>query len=466
MLKSVELKKLKPNPFRDERVDPIDPAVVDMLTESIRQFGFKSGGVTVRQMPNGDLFIEAGHHRVAAAIKAKIKEAVVEVEKTDDDTTARWLAQENATQRGQSSTAGAGSVIAAIMVLAPRIMRGEVDKLPPHRSDSSVGTPRKLHDLQTLQGNLAGDKGIGIDIICDFLHGIPGFTRASVRDYLAIVKGTGAYARTVSEIAARIEKEDAEADRKRQREVAEAERELATAQKREAEAETRKRASNERSERAKAERERKAAADARKKADKKKTAAADKRNSGASGVAERTRTAAAKHKPTLSEQVSTIFQNKEQVRVFFDAVSTIGTDVLPVNRQVELAQQIFERAANWPGRPREVSGTFIREQVSEIVFHAKHAARRADEAARKEASDRDYLSRATEMAHRLDRDMERFAIQGRKLAKLMDEHADVAFIMKDRVLANLERARELIDEFLDRAKRQKDPANVARLRLV
>ncbi len=138
------------------------------------------GGVTVRDL-NGDLFIAAGHHRVAAGIK----EATVEVEKTDDDTTARWLAQENATQRGQSSTAGLGSVIAAIMVLAPRILRGELDKLPPKVvSDDSVGNKKRTQsDLEKLQGNLASDKGIGIDLICDFLHDINGFTRASVRDY-------------------------------------------------------------------------------------------------------------------------------------------------------------------------------------------------------------------------------------------------------------------------------------------
>jgi len=32
--------------------------------------------------------------------------------------------------------------------------------------------------------------------------------------------------------------------------------------------------------------------------------------------------------------------------------------------------------------------------------------------------------RAYEMLHQLDRDLERFAIEGRKLANMMDEHAD------------------------------------------
>jgi hypothetical protein len=117
------------------------------------------------------------------------------------------LAQENATQRGQSSTAGVGSIIGAIMLLAPRIMRGELDKLPKHRpSDRTVGrSPRTARDLDELQRKLTTDDGIGM--ICDALHGITGFTRAATRDYLAVVKGTGAYARTIGEIAERIETE-------------------------------------------------------------------------------------------------------------------------------------------------------------------------------------------------------------------------------------------------------------------
>jgi hypothetical protein len=72
-----------------------------------------------------------------------------------------------------------GSIIGAVMVLAPRIMRGELDKLPlRYASHGSVGSPRERHDLDSLQGRLAGESGIGEDILCDFLHDIPGFTRA------------------------------------------------------------------------------------------------------------------------------------------------------------------------------------------------------------------------------------------------------------------------------------------------
>ena len=479
MLKSVRLKDLKPNHFRDERVDPIDDEAVDRLADSIRQFGFKSGGVTVRKMSDGELHISAGHHRVAAAIKAGIKEAVVEVETIDDDTEMRWLAQENATQRGQSSTAGLGSIIGAIMVLAPRIMKGELDKLPP-RYITTVGTKsrkskpehRTQRDLDKLQAHLTTEHGVGRDIICDFLHGIPGFTINSVHDYLQQVKGTGAYARTITEIADRVEKEQTaaklEAHREAKRREQEAEREAQAAAKREAEAIERaeKAKAKDKAEHDKAEVARKAAKKAHTQAKKKKESATKARSSSAADRAERAKTSAKQHTPTLSEKVAVLFSNKEQVRVFFEAVANIGTRMIPVDEQVGLAQQIIKRAADWPGRPREVSTTFIREQISEIVFHKKHAARRADEAERKAASDRDYLKRAFEMLHQLDRDLERFKIQGHKLMVLMDDHADVKFDMKDRVLLNFANARDLIDEFLERAKRQRDPENVTRLRIV
>jgi hypothetical protein len=72
-----------------------------------------------------------------------------------------------------------GSIIGAVMVLAPRIMRGELDKLPPHYNGPSAGTGRRSErDLDELRRRLSSEEGIGRDILCDFLHDIPGFTRA------------------------------------------------------------------------------------------------------------------------------------------------------------------------------------------------------------------------------------------------------------------------------------------------
>lgn len=477
MLKKVRLKDLKPNRFRDIRVDPLDDDATETLRDSIRQFGFKSGGVSVRQFKDGTLEIQAGHTRVAAAIKEKIEFAEVEVEVTDDDTQMRWLAQENATQRGQSSTAGIGSVVGAIMVLAPRIMKGELNKLPPrwvvsrgttgnNEKPKEKETRRTISDLEKLQGRLATETGIGEDIICDFLHGIPGFTSNAVRDYLKQVKATGAYARTITEIADRVEKEHQAEGREAERLEREAEREARAAATREAEAEERERKADEKTERAKAAAARKAATKARKTADKKKASASKTRRNTGAGRAERTRAAVAKHEPTLNEQVAKVFQNKEQVRVFFEAISNIGSVVVPLDKQVDLAKAIIQKAADWPGRPREVSSTFIREQISQIVFYAKNANRRAHEAEWKEARERDYRTRALEMLHQSDRDLERFIIQNGKLAELMDQHPDVQLEIRERVLGNFRKARDRIEEFLKRVEQMRDPDNVTRLRLV
>ena len=483
MLKKVRLKDLKPNRFRDIRVDPLDDAAVEILRDSIRQFGFKSGGVAVREFKDGTLEIEAGHTRVAAAIKEKIEFAEVEVETTDDDTQMRWLAQENATQRGQSSTAGIGSVVGAIMVLAPRIMKGELAKLPPHYvlSRGTTGQnekpkeeeqPRTEQDLAQLQRRLTSDDGIGEDIICDLLHRIPGFGRNPVKDYLKQIKATGAYARTITEITDRIEKEqtaaELEAHREAKRREQEAEREAIAAAKREAEAKEReeKAKDKDKAERAKAEAARKAAKKAHTQAKKKKESATKARSNTKAGRAERTRAAVAKHEPTLNEQVAKVFDNKEQVRVFFESISNIGSAVVPLDRQVDLAKAIIQKAADWKPRPREVSSTFIREQISQIVFYTKNAARRAHEEEWKEARERDYRTRALEMLHQADRDLERFIIQNGKLIELMDQHKDVQLEIRDRVLGNFGKARDRIDEFLKRVEQLRDPDNVTRLRIV
>jgi hypothetical protein len=61
-------------------------------------------------------------------------------------------------------------------------MRGELDKLPPHREPSRGSTTRSPKDLDELQRKLTSDEGIGERIICDFLHDIPGFTSNATRD--------------------------------------------------------------------------------------------------------------------------------------------------------------------------------------------------------------------------------------------------------------------------------------------
>lgn len=66
-------KSLKPNPWNTNRVPP-DNMV--KLKRSISDLGFASA-VVVRELPNGDLQILGGHHRVEAAVEMGIREVPV-----------------------------------------------------------------------------------------------------------------------------------------------------------------------------------------------------------------------------------------------------------------------------------------------------------------------------------------------------------------------------------------------------
>src|SRR5206468_7218855 len=108
-IKLVELEKLRPNPRRDFKIDPIDESEIKILAESIGSHGFW-GGTVCRQLDDGTIEIIAGHRRVAAAIQAGEKEARLFVGHFDDGEIIRIYATENASQRGNTSTAVTRSV--------------------------------------------------------------------------------------------------------------------------------------------------------------------------------------------------------------------------------------------------------------------------------------------------------------------------------------------------------------------
>jgi hypothetical protein len=76
------------------------------------------------QLHNDEIQIGAGHHRIRAAIKAGTEYADLFAGEFDDSSMIRVYARENATQRGNSGTAFAGSVAAAIKFIAKAILTG------------------------------------------------------------------------------------------------------------------------------------------------------------------------------------------------------------------------------------------------------------------------------------------------------------------------------------------------------
>lgn len=193
----VRLRELKNNPFRDLQVDPIQEDIVDRLEQSIREDGFWSG-VSCRRR-NGAIEIASGHHRVKAAIKAGETEAEVFVGDYDDASMIRVYARENATQRGNSVTALAGSVASSVRFLAKAVLTGNLGTILPRLPERAI---------QVATGQIASEAGLGKDLVLQFLFNVPGVTETVVRDQLANLKTSGAYARIIAEIKAELGHED------------------------------------------------------------------------------------------------------------------------------------------------------------------------------------------------------------------------------------------------------------------
>ena len=184
----VQLAQLKANPLRDFTVDPIDPARVELLKASMDAHGFW-GGIVCRQLADGSLEIAAGHHRVLAALDAGVTEAEVFVRRDVDDAEMIHLyATENATQRGNTSTATAGTVAAAIRWLATIALTGERQQLL---------TPG---EIQTIRDNLRSGRGLSQRVLERVLQGVPGMNGGVIMRQLANRKASGDYARLLGEV--------------------------------------------------------------------------------------------------------------------------------------------------------------------------------------------------------------------------------------------------------------------------
>jgi hypothetical protein len=101
----------------------------------------------------------------------------------DDEAMIRVYARENATQRGSTSTALAGTVASAARILAKMAF---TDTLPPTLEISRVEIEKH---------------GIGWATICKFLPDIHGINSGSVQQQLANLKASGNYARLIAEMA-------------------------------------------------------------------------------------------------------------------------------------------------------------------------------------------------------------------------------------------------------------------------
>jgi hypothetical protein len=86
-----------------------------------------------------------------------------------------------------TARSSAGTIAAAIRYLAKMVMTG-------------VSAEISGHSMDIARGQIATEKGIGIDLILRFLQGVPGINKNTVSQQLAMLKSSGDYARIISEV--------------------------------------------------------------------------------------------------------------------------------------------------------------------------------------------------------------------------------------------------------------------------
>jgi hypothetical protein len=421
----VDLRELRPNPLRDFTVDPMDDEAVERLKESIEEDGFW-GGVVCRRAPDGSLQIGCGHHRVQAALAAGIETADVYVAELDDAGMVRVYARENATQRGNTGTAQAGSVAAAIRVIAKMVLTGTSGQLDG-RSAS------------TIAGQIASEKGIGREAVADFLAGVPGINEKSVQQALSNLKASGDYARIIAVVRDEIDRENREALEalaKAEAEQREAEERYRKAEEERKAAAARAKAEREEAARKRAELDRQKAEAEAKLAEKRRREAAEQMKQFDSlrktrDVAEKAVAVAESRPRTFDfEGVAKHLRNAHQIDVFRDVVTSEGiAPYLPVENQAELAghlvdlveqrRKLAEAAGNKQKASKvELTGAFIRENVATLVAEPKRFERELDQESKRKLLENDMAARAKQ--HQAD-----FAAGYRIMAKAAAELAAI-----------------------------------------
>jgi ParB-like chromosome segregation protein Spo0J len=401
----VNLKDLKPNPFRDFAVDPIDEDQVEKLTASIKSHEFWPG-VLCRRV-NGHFEIAAGHHHVRAAMKAGIKTADIPIYDWSDLQMIQVMGRENATHRGSSSTAQAGTVISAVRLLAKSL---EVSTIV-HTLDWS---DQEVTQAKTALGK---EDGLGYRPILRLLRedhekdDEGWISQRVVRQQLENLKASGHYTRVIGELRDEIERDNKE----RIKALKRAEEEARRLEEQRAEAEARQReAAERRKEAARLEREAKEEADKKRAAEQAHRAELEQRKAQLLAEAAKKRqeetaaelkqfaelrkmrdtanNAAEKSKRDKTFDLSGVakyFKNDFQLETFRDYVTRPDVlQYLPVNRQADLARKIVSEAKE------ELTAKFIKDRIYQLIFEVKQAQRKADQEAKERLLRQDWESKA------------------------------------------------------------------------
>jgi hypothetical protein len=476
----IPIAQLKPNPFRDFELYPIDPEQVDRLRQSIDSLGFFSG-ITVRPLKRDLYETAAGHHRIEAAKKAGLDYVEAVCEKYTDEQMVQIMTVENMTQRGHNAASTLDSVAAYCRLLSLQILinEGPVAKILAETPGGGA--------LIQAQKSVAKD-GPGKDVLYRAINGFSIADRAAnktaetittteITSSLEALRTSGHMAKIVSEsleLANLIrEEEDAKAKAETEAQAqAEAKAEIerqakadaeakALEEKRKAEANAEAEARRKAKEAAEANAAKKAeankaaeaaAAEATRKreereqaekeqAETKKQAAADKAKFAAEAkrqaeIARKEIERRAAEAKAVKEQEAleavydircvNIFESTAQEGAFRKAVlSEMGKRVIAWAQQLPLARNIRGQIDD---HTRDVGHTVgsatVTVLVNEVITKAMKAQRDIDEAEKREMLARDAIKRVENVWIELKRSMTNAHVA---LRKLSDEHANWSY---------------------------------------
>jgi hypothetical protein len=211
----IDITTLKPNPFRDFDLYPLDDEQVQRLSQSINELGFFAG-VSARK--NGVGYeLAAGHHRIEAARRSGLKEIEATVKSYDDQQMVQIMSMENLTQRGKNAAAVLDSVAAYTRLVTKQVLLGE-------------GTVSKILEtagngaLEGTQAKVAQD-GPGMPLLYRAINGfgreergekkdVEIITETAISQTLAALKASGVMGKIVAKVYAEIETIRAERDAK------------------------------------------------------------------------------------------------------------------------------------------------------------------------------------------------------------------------------------------------------------
>lgn len=206
MTQSIEiaLAAIRPNPFRDFELYPIDADHVEALRRSIHDLGFFSS-LSVRPAGAAIYELAAGHHRLEAAKAEGLTTVEVVVGDYDDAQMVEILTKENLTQRGNSTAAMLDSVAAQCRLIVPALLSHE--GRPAHLSKilerCGLNNPKAL---STARGMALKRGGPGMPILYRAINGFDQAdgeakaeagevaTKTAIAEALAALKASGALA--------------------------------------------------------------------------------------------------------------------------------------------------------------------------------------------------------------------------------------------------------------------------------